>query len=114
MSRTLISLAAMAALTVGAYAQAPAPTAPATPPAPAEKADAPTEPPTAQKADSPAQPAPAAKADTPPTDASAPSKPAAGDTANQETYKMKDGGMYQPPAQRPASPAMDTSIYGRT
>lgn len=34
--------------------------------------------------------------------------------ANQETYKMKDGGMYQPPAQRPASPAQDLSIYGRT
>ena len=37
-----------------------------------------------------------------------------GDTANQQTYKMKDGGMYQPPAQRPVSPAMDTKTYGRT
>ncbi len=41
-------------------------------------------------------------------------KPAGGDTANQDTYKTKDGGMYQPPAQRPASPAMDTKTYGRT
>ena len=105
MSRTFISLAAMAALTVGAYAQ--------TPPVPA-KADAPTQPAPAEKADAPAQLAPAAKADTPPTNASAQSKPAAEDTANQETYKMKNGGMYQPPAQRPASPAMDTKMYGRT
>ena len=78
MSKMLISFAALAALTVAAHAQAPAP-APDAKPAPGDAA-----------------------------------KPAGGDTANQETYKMKDGGMYQPPAQRPASPAMDTKTYGRT
>lgn len=41
-------------------------------------------------------------------------KSGTGDFATQETYKMKDGGMYQPPAQRPSSPAQDLSTYGRT
>ena len=59
-----------------------------------------------------------AQTPTPPADAKPAAgdaaKPAGGDTANQETYKMKDGGMYQPPAQRPASPAQNLSVYGRT
>ena len=57
----------------------------------------------------PAKPATAA-ATTPPAAAGAQTSP----DATNETYRTKDGGMYQPPAVRPASPAMDTSHYGRT
>ena len=86
MSRMLISMAVLATLTMAARAQAPAPAAPANPPTTAEA--------------------------TPPDGGKA--KAAGGDTANDQTYKMKDGGMYQPPAQRPSSPAQDRGIYGRT
>ncbi len=34
--------------------------------------------------------------------------------ATDQTYRTKDGTLYQPPAERPASPAADTSQYGRT
>lgn len=98
MRRMLISLAAMATLTTGAYAQSPAP-APASDPA--------------SHADAPAQPA--AKADAAaPTDTTAQTKAAGDGSATQWTYKTKDGQMYEPPKQRPASPAMDLSVYGRT
>ena len=79
MSKMLISLAALAALTIAAQAQSPS---------------------------LPADAKPASGGEAKPADG--------GDTANQDTYKMKDGGMYQPPAQRPASPAQDLSVYGRT
>lgn len=99
MRRMLISLAAMATLTTGAYAQSPAPAA------------APSDP--ASHADAPAQPA--AKADAAaPTDTTAQTKAAGDGSATQWTYKTKDGQMYEPPKQRPASPAMDLSVYGRT
>ncbi len=86
MSKILISLTVMAALTGVAHAQTPAPPAPDATPAPSDAAKP----------------------------ASGDGHSGVGDTANQQTYKMKDGGMYQPPAQRPASPAMETKTYGRT
>lgn len=91
MSRMLITLAAMVALVVAARAQTPAPPAASEPSPPAA---------------SPAPGRPAAKPDG--------AKAAVGDTATEQSYEMKGGGMYQPPARRPASPAMDIDTYGRT
>ena len=94
MTRILLSLTALAALTLGAQAQAPVnPSAAAAPLSDAK---------------------PAPQATPSPSDTAAQAKPAGGDTASEWSYKTKDGQMYQPPEQRPASPAMETKTYGRT
>lgn len=117
MPRILISLAALAALTLGAHAQAPA-----SPPAAANAPSAEAKP--SQAVASPSKTAPASPANapqaaasapgSPPSDKAAQAKPVGSGTATEWTYKTKDGQMYQPPEQRPDSPAMETKTYGRT
>ncbi len=94
MPRILISLAALATLTFGAHAQSPAPAAP--------------------KTDGPAQPQAKTDEAMPGASDAAQAKASGNGNATEWTYKTKDGQMYQPPEQRPASPAMDLSVYGRT
>ena len=117
MSKSMLSLAALAALTLSAQAQAPAnpPAAAAPPSADAKSASqAPADAKSAPQAPTDAKSAPQAKATPSPSGAAAQAKPAGSDTATEWTYKTKDGQMYQPPEQRPDSPAMETKTYGRT
>ena len=111
-------------LAVTALVFAPATYAQTAPDAPAQAASEGPAPPLGADPVYPAQKqaeqAPTQPVSTPAAPPAAPAKPAVaqGDgqptTADQQTYRMKDGGMYQPPARRPASPAADTSHYGRT